>query len=94
MFIHFFAWIGWAYDLKTVSHKLLLDRINRTGDGSHEMDCGLTVDRVELKHHKNRGESDKMKVKEAQHENLYWGWGDAELKLEDLEITETIKPLL
>lgn len=36
MFIDFFAWIGWAYDLKTVSPKLLSSRIHRTGDGSHQ----------------------------------------------------------
>ncbi|CAL8145719.1 unnamed protein product [Orchesella dallaii] len=36
-FIDFFAWIGWAYDLKTVSKKRVLQRVNRTGDGSHLM---------------------------------------------------------
>lgn len=35
LFIDFFAKIGWAYDLKTVSQEIILKRINRTGDGSH-----------------------------------------------------------
>jgi len=34
-FIDFFAWLGWAHDLKTVSHKVIEDRCKRTGDGSH-----------------------------------------------------------
>lgn len=34
-FIDFFAKIGWAYDLKTVSHDVIAKRIERTGDGSH-----------------------------------------------------------
>lgn len=34
-FIDFFAWLGLAYDLKTVSPKVVEDRIKRTGDGSH-----------------------------------------------------------
>ncbi|XP_058795980.1 acyl-CoA Delta-9 desaturase-like [Phymastichus coffea] len=34
-FIDFFARIGWAYDLKTVSPDLVRKRTLRTGDGSH-----------------------------------------------------------
>lgn len=34
-FINFFAKIGWAYDLKTVSDEIIKNRVNRTGDGSH-----------------------------------------------------------
>jgi len=29
------ARIGWAYDLKTVPKKIVLQRVQRTGDGSH-----------------------------------------------------------
>lgn len=35
-FIDFFAKIGWAYDLKTVSHEIIQKRVERTGDSSHE----------------------------------------------------------
>jgi len=34
-FIDFFAKIGSAYDLKTVSSDIIKKRVNRTGDGSH-----------------------------------------------------------
>lgn len=34
-FIDFFAKIGWAYDLKTVSAEMIKKRAERTGDGSH-----------------------------------------------------------
>jgi stearoyl-CoA desaturase (delta-9 desaturase) len=34
-FIDFFAWIGLAYDLKTVPERIIRSRIYRTGDGSH-----------------------------------------------------------
>ncbi|XP_011872385.1 PREDICTED: acyl-CoA Delta(11) desaturase-like [Vollenhovia emeryi] len=32
--IDFFAWLGWAYDLKTVRHDLIKKRAARTGDNS------------------------------------------------------------
>ena len=36
--IDFFAWLGLAYDLKTVSHKVVYDRVHRTGDGTHPIE--------------------------------------------------------
>nr|BBF94998.1 acyl-CoA Delta(11) desaturase [Orthetrum albistylum] len=36
-FIDFFAWLGWAYDLKTVPLSMVESRVKRTGDGSHEV---------------------------------------------------------
>lgn len=36
-FIDFFAWLGWAYDLKSVSANLVRQRVNRSGDGSHSL---------------------------------------------------------
>jgi len=47
-FIDFFAWIGWAYDLKTVSEKVIEDRIKRTGDGTHNS--------LHHHHHQKEGE--------------------------------------
>jgi stearoyl-CoA desaturase (delta-9 desaturase) len=35
-FIDFFARIGWAYSLKTMSKKTIMARILRTGDGTHK----------------------------------------------------------
>lgn len=36
-FINFFARIGWAYDMKTVSEDIVRSRVKRTGDGSHNL---------------------------------------------------------
>lgn len=36
-FIDFFAKIGWAYEVKTVSEDMIKKRVLRTGDGSHEI---------------------------------------------------------
>ncbi|XP_047985753.1 acyl-CoA Delta-9 desaturase-like [Leguminivora glycinivorella] len=36
-FINFFAKIGWAYDLKTISDDVIRKRVIRTGDGSHHI---------------------------------------------------------
>lgn len=36
-FIDFFAKIGWAYDLKSVSEDMVQKRVERTGDGTHEV---------------------------------------------------------
>lgn len=33
-FIDFFAWIGWAYDLRTVPEDNVKARLKRTGDGT------------------------------------------------------------
>lgn len=41
-FIDFFAKIGWAYDLKTVSKEIIQKRIERTGDGTHSHSQGST----------------------------------------------------
>ncbi|KAL1453576.1 hypothetical protein WDU94_009907 [Cyamophila willieti] len=37
LFIDMFAWMGWAYDLKTVSPTLISARVKRTGDGTHDV---------------------------------------------------------
>lgn len=36
-FIDFFSKVGWAYDLKTVSVDMIKKRVDRTGDGSHNV---------------------------------------------------------
>ncbi|XP_045456979.1 acyl-CoA Delta(11) desaturase-like [Melitaea cinxia] len=35
LFIDFFAWLGWAYDLKTASDAMIKARSERTGDGKN-----------------------------------------------------------
>ncbi|EFN76590.1 Acyl-CoA Delta(11) desaturase [Harpegnathos saltator] len=36
-FIDFFAKIGWAYDLKSTSEDMVRKRVEKTGDGSHDL---------------------------------------------------------
>ncbi|GBO98618.1 hypothetical protein EVAR_34244_1 [Eumeta japonica] len=38
--LDFFAWIGWAYDLKTVSPDIVHTRMKRTGDGTQSLGMG------------------------------------------------------
>lgn len=35
--VDLFAKIGWAYDLKTVPNQVVKNRVQRTGDGSHDL---------------------------------------------------------
>jgi hypothetical protein len=42
-FIDFFAYIGWAYELKTVSDETIRKRVLRTGDGSHRYSEKLDI---------------------------------------------------
>lgn len=35
-FLDFMAWIGWAYDLKTVPKDIVMARVSRTGDGTYQ----------------------------------------------------------
>ncbi|KAI4459857.1 acyl-coa desaturase [Holotrichia oblita] len=34
-FIDFFAWLGWAYDLKSATPEVIHNRVKRCGDGTH-----------------------------------------------------------
>ncbi|VVD04038.1 unnamed protein product [Leptidea sinapis] len=43
LFIDFFKWIGWAYDLKTVDEDTIRNRAKRTGDGSNRWGLKETV---------------------------------------------------
>ena len=78
-FIDFFAKIGWAYDLKSVPQKIVFQRVQRTGDGSHS----------HYDHsHNNTDSSDNKEIN-----NKWagpWGWGDKDIPKEDLEVTETL----
>lgn len=40
-FIDFFSYIGWAYDMKTVTNDMILKRAIRTGDGTHSNGEGI-----------------------------------------------------
>jgi stearoyl-CoA desaturase (delta-9 desaturase) len=67
------AKIGWAYDLKTVSVDMINKRVQRTGDGSRDVDAPSEDDGDGHHHH---------------HENSIWGWGDKDMKADDMELVE------
>lgn len=70
LLIDLFAKIGWAYDLKTTSIDMVEKRATRTGDGSRK----CCVDQYFVSGALN---NDGL-------ENI-WGWGDGDMKLEDIE---------
>jgi stearoyl-CoA desaturase (delta-9 desaturase) len=84
LFIAFFAWIGWAYYLKTVPEKVVRDRVNRTGDGTHELfekdqNCNSTSDST-------------ITIKETHHHHPpVWGWEDKDISQEHLLLKESVK---
>ncbi|CAL8145710.1 unnamed protein product [Orchesella dallaii] len=72
--IDFFAWIGWAYDMKTVSEKVIFQRVQRTGDGSHSQNAEVKLNGNGF----NNGNSTN--------EIHSWGWDDVDLRKEDKEV--------
>ena len=70
-FIDFFARIGWAYDLKTVSREMVEKRVARTGDGSHS-----SQHQPEQPHHHHHHHH--------RHEDEVWGWGDKDMSQDDI----------
>jgi hypothetical protein len=72
-FLDLMAKIGWAYDLKTVSVEMINKRVKRTGDGSRLGDAPAEGDDSGHHHH---------------HENSIWGWGDKDMKTDDMELVE------
>ncbi|XP_028032405.1 stearoyl-CoA desaturase 5-like [Bombyx mandarina] len=65
---------GLAYDLKTVSEKMIRNRINRTGDGTHPW----AKQKAEL-------EEDHHHL-----ENPIWGWGDKDMSDDDKKLAEIV----
>lgn len=73
-FIDFFAKIGWAYDLKTVSKEMIEKRATRTGDGSR------------LNHkcaNESQSSDPNLEYTEKVSSNLIWGWNDVDLHEND-----------
>lgn len=80
IFIDFFAAIGWAWDMKTVSPKMLKDRMERTGDGSR-----LAFRVKETK--------DKQNSKDDLYDtSMCWGWDDDSIPADLRKLTTVYKP--
>ena len=73
-FIDFFAKLGLAYDLKTVSDEMIKKRVLRTGDGTHDYSKEeLQQKMVDYINSIDHGESDRP----------IWGWDDTDMLTED-----------
>lgn len=80
-FIDFFAWLGWAYDLKTVSDDMVRRRVLRTGDGSHRYSKEAQKKTAkELVQAYNEicddEEEERLRQNVARIRDHYWGWGE------------------
>lgn len=62
--IDFFAWLGWATELKTVPDEVIKKRVLRTGDGSHPY-------AIQLRDANNNNCSSSDKLRDTEH---FWGW--------------------
>lgn len=71
-FIDFFAFIGWAYDMKTVSPEIIERRAERTGDGS----------RPNSQYTSQHCDRDAMHA-ERMSSHLIFGWSDVDLDEND-----------
>ncbi|KAK4883051.1 hypothetical protein RN001_006370 [Aquatica leii] len=78
MIIDFFAKIGWAYDLKTVSLDMIERRVKRTGDGTRKSKCINTEESV---------------IGDYCQHNEIWGWGDKDMTTEDIEDVKILNKL-
>ena len=73
-FIDFFAWIGWATDLKTASDEMVRKRVLRTGDGSHP----YCIEAAKMT--KKYGiDSNNNGVERNEGSEVYWGLGKHEI---------------
>ncbi|KAF2879887.1 hypothetical protein ILUMI_26282 [Ignelater luminosus] len=66
--------IGWAYDLKTVSVDMVKKRVKRTGDGTRVFNDETSGNGDSHNHHHHHGG--------------IWGWGDKDMKEEDIKDVE------
>ncbi|XP_072392425.1 acyl-CoA Delta-9 desaturase-like [Diabrotica undecimpunctata] len=77
-FLDLMAYLGQAYDLKTVSDDMIKKRAARTGDGSYKFD------KVPL-------ENGNTKEPHNFHDDCVWGWDDKDMKEEFRKATIKIK---
>lgn len=70
-FIDFFAWLGWATDLKTVSDEMIRKRVLRTGDGTHR----YSDEAVGAKTSREHNQAFNNNNGEEEHVDTLWGWG-------------------
>ncbi len=82
-FIDACAWLGLAYDLKTVPQDIVLARVARTGDiGLHQGGHPSTS-------HSKTTPSNQTQTSSPSANP--WGWGDPDIDTEHYKITQTLK---
>lgn len=91
-FLDFFAWLGWATDLKTVSADLIRKRIQRTGDGSHKY-SELKTSEEQLKAYISNRTIDANGNHIHHKEDLIWGWDDVALPEEDKKYVTILRKI-
>uniref|UniRef100_A0A6P7H5X4 Acyl-CoA Delta(11) desaturase-like n=1 Tax=Diabrotica virgifera virgifera TaxID=50390 RepID=A0A6P7H5X4_DIAVI len=74
-FLDLMAYIGQAYDLKTVSPEMVRKRVARTGDGSYKHGK-VPLQNGNAKDHHHTTTID---------EGFVWGWDDKDMKVEDIK---------
>ena len=77
-FIDFFAWLGWATELKTVPDDILSNRVIRTGDGTHKVSKQLKA----KVNDNNNNEDDDDGERDVEH---FWGFGDDTMTKRDMK---------
>lgn len=81
-FLDFFAWLGWATDLKTVSDEMIRKRVLRTGDGTHkyskETEKAKTAKELLDTFNNNNNENNSP----DEHVDTLWGWGNLDIHFE------------
>lgn len=90
-FIDFCACMGWAYDLKTVSQKMLHQRLQRTGNGNHYSKTGeLLSSKIEddFGCTTPKDVSDMMKSLDSP----IWGWDDDAIPDDFRKVTRILRP--
>lgn len=70
-FLDLMAYIGQAYDLKTVSEDMVMKRVKRTGEGKE--------DQIEAPNDHNSQDSS--------YSNLVWGWNDEDMEKHQIQNT-------
>lgn len=82
-FIDFFAWLGWATELKTVPAQLIRDRARRTGDGSYP----------DTHHHSEPiiDEHGEILPTMIEGKEASWGWGDESMAKEAETVTRLLR---
>lgn len=71
--IDFFAKIGWAYDMKSVSDDMIKKRVLRTGDGTHPYSEEQLREKM----------VDFINNLDHEQENVVWGWDDHDMAEDD-----------